>query len=313
MMIKRSTRSSATKRAVIARPNHKKPRTAILTKTNNLQKAVTVTKKQPTSVKKHVKPTAKKQTTSAVSASTTIRSSKRSCDRKQVLPNKLDAVFGRGRKKNHVRNGKLTISSSCHCKVFLTLSNTFYFLLAPLLGSLYRCLIEKYWRTYANMDNHNFIARKEFVQAKIIDVLLEKGGRFIMRDGDDMALLDPDFPKDLKLIYKKIQRALFNEKKRQEERGGNLNPTVFDSDFAAFDQPETVTEEEEEDLSELELTSEDTTMEEEEEEEEETNDDDSESGMVSLRSCSLLCLMPPLQHLTNNLPPSLYYFIAVRM
>ncbi|CAB9507767.1 expressed unknown protein [Seminavis robusta] len=106
-----------------------------------------------------------------------------------ITLNKLDAVFGRGRKRDHVRN-----------------------------GSVYRGLIEKYWKTYAEMDPSKFAMRRAFVQTKILDVVIRKGGRFIMRAATDMSELHPSNVSDLRLIFKKVQRALFNEKKRQEAK-----------------------------------------------------------------------------------------------
>lgn len=113
---------------------------------------------------------------------------KRRVTSKKIVPTKKDAVFGRGRKKDHVRN-----------------------------GSLYRYLIEKNFVAYASLGASETKARKAFVKTKIIDALRGKGGRFIVRDGDIMSFLHVDDAADLKLIFKKIQRALFNERKRRED------------------------------------------------------------------------------------------------
>ena len=104
-----------------------------------------------------------------------------------IVPNKKDAVFGRGRKRDHVRK-----------------------------GSLYRYLIEKNWTGYSDLDVSKHSVRKAFVKSKIVDVMIKKGGRFIVRDGEDKYFLHPQNAEHLKLIYKKIQRALFNERKRRE-------------------------------------------------------------------------------------------------
>jgi hypothetical protein len=103
--------------------------------------------------------------------------------------NPKDAVFGRGRKRDTVRK-----------------------------GSLYRRLIETYWKPYSNLDTSKFAMRRAFVKKKILDALIHQGGRFIVRAGEGMFLLDPNDHVDLKLIYKKVQRALFNEKKRHETK-----------------------------------------------------------------------------------------------
>ena len=146
--------------------------------------------------------------------------SKRASSKKKsngaLTPTKLDAVFGRGRKKNHVRN-----------------------------GSLYRSLVEKHWPTYANMDPAAHQKRKDFVRKSIVNVMLSRGGRFIMRlnGPHEMHLLDPSKDVDLKLIFKKIQRALFNEKKRQELSGSV--PIVDSSESTEMTEEETEFEESE--------------------------------------------------------------------
>jgi hypothetical protein len=103
--------------------------------------------------------------------------------------NPKDAVFGRGRKRDTVRK-----------------------------GSLYRCLIEKYWKPYSDLDTSKFAMRRAFVKKNILDALTSRGGRFVVRAGPEMFLLDPKDNVDLKLIFKKVQRALFNEKKREETK-----------------------------------------------------------------------------------------------
>ncbi|CAB9522598.1 Homeobox protein knotted-1-like [Seminavis robusta] len=119
-----------------------------------------------------------------------------------MAPNKMDAVFGRGRKKDNVRN-----------------------------GSLYRSLIEAYWLPYSRLDTSDIARRRAYVREKILDVILNNNGRFIMRDGPDMMRqLDPNDSTDIKQIFKKVQRSLFNEKKRQEDMGTPMNVDV-DTNF----------------------------------------------------------------------------------
>ncbi|CAB9500773.1 expressed unknown protein [Seminavis robusta] len=119
---------------------------------------------------------------------------------KQIIPNKMDAVFGRGRKREHVRN-----------------------------GSLYRALIEKHYVPYSQLDKKNFARRRRYVQQNILDIILKNKGRFIMRQGCaplgslEMRLLDPTDKKDTRLIFKKVQRSLFNEKKRRQAKGEDVD------------------------------------------------------------------------------------------
>jgi len=98
---------------------------------------------------------------------------------------KLDAVFGRGRKTNAVRQ-----------------------------KNLYRDLVQKHYIEYAEalVENRNVL-----VKENIIDKIVHRGGRFIMRVADDMYQLHFSNPSDRKLIYNKVKRALFNERKRREE------------------------------------------------------------------------------------------------
>jgi len=70
----------------------------------------------------------------------------------KIVLDKRDAVFGRGRKKDGVRN-----------------------------GSLYRYLIEKYHVQYADLPTNKTKDRRAFVKDKVIEGILKKGGRFIMR------------------------------------------------------------------------------------------------------------------------------------
>lgn len=107
-----------------------------------------------------------------------------------VKPTKKDAVFGRGRKKSNVRQ-----------------------------DNLYRELIETNCTIYSRLDVSNYNLRRKFVKESIIDPILKSGGRFIMRLGVALKLLDVNDKVDLRLIYKKIQRALFNERKRREYMG----------------------------------------------------------------------------------------------
>ena len=123
--------------------------------------------------------------------------------KREIILNKKDAVFGRGRKRDHVRK-----------------------------GSLYRYLIEKYWLPYSKMNTSNVKDRRAYVKLHVIDVLIAKGGRFIVRgsEGEAMYQLYPSCEQDLKLIFKKVQRALFNERKRREMmavvKGGKISVAV---------------------------------------------------------------------------------------
>ena len=161
--------SSRAPAPVPARATINKPTTIGRTKLNRRNSASLKTPPAPVDLTKKIK-------------------NKRKATAKKIEPTRKDAVFGRGRKKDHVRN-----------------------------GSLYRYLIEKNWVAYAAMGASETKARKTFVKTKIIDALREKGGRFIVRDGEAMSLLHVDSEVDLRLIFKKIQRALFNERKRRED------------------------------------------------------------------------------------------------
>ena len=116
-----------------------------------------------------------------------------------------DAVFGRGRKRDNVRK-----------------------------GSLYRQLIEKYWKRYSDLDTTKNGMREVFVKKNILDALVSEGGRFIVRSGAELSLLNLKDKGDRQLILKKVRRALFNEKKRQETK---LN-CKFVSKKLSFDMEE---------------------------------------------------------------------------
>lgn len=119
-----------------------------------------------------------------------------------------DAVFGRGRKKNNVRK-----------------------------GSVYRTLIEEHWLPYdrlptyqsqqqqqqqptggtkktntssssnnSNSNSNSNNRRVDYVQKNIIDAVLKEGGRFLVREGDDLRQLFPENEEDLREIHSKIRR-----------------------------------------------------------------------------------------------------------
>lgn len=71
---------------------------------------------------------------------------------------------------------------------------------------------------YSTLPPNEFALRRDWVQNNIISVIAANGGRFIYRDGPVNILLDTSDQKDRRLILKKIQRALFNERKRVESR-----------------------------------------------------------------------------------------------
>ena len=104
---------------------------------------------------------------------------------------KHDAVFGRGRKKNHIRQ-----------------------------GNIYRALIEEHYLEYGQIPARDQKERRNFVYEKIVQGVLKKGGRFIMReDKEKLRRLNPMKEKDLREIQKKVFRALFNEKQRRKTTG----------------------------------------------------------------------------------------------
>lgn len=92
--------------------------------------------------------------------------------------NKQDAVFGRGRKKNHIRQ-----------------------------GNVYRTLVENLWLEYGNISPRNQKERKAFIWNRIIKEVLKEKGRFIMREGDNrLRLLSPKSIRGRREIERKIQR-----------------------------------------------------------------------------------------------------------
>ena len=112
----------------------------------------------------------------------------------------LDAVFGRGRKVDGIRK-----------------------------GSLYRNLIEIHVTPYNNISVSNAGVRIDYIQDKIMAVVQDMGGRFVMRQvggtsgvgkngaANNCGLIElfPELKDDRSLILKKIRRALFNENKRR--------------------------------------------------------------------------------------------------
>jgi hypothetical protein len=80
-------------------------------------------------------------------------------------------------------------------------------------GSLYRRLVKEHWEIFSQLPTK---LRHEYIKNNIVMVLVMRGSRFIARDGPSMSLLTVGNPQQYKLICHKIQRALLNEKKRQE-------------------------------------------------------------------------------------------------
>ena len=147
------------------------------------------TKKSPKSaIKKHNK---KKGVSQVLAKKTQTRAK---ALEKLVLTNK-DCVFGRGRKKDDVRS-----------------------------GSLYRELVETHWLEYSQLSPLITKPRRHFIEKKIICPIVEAGGRFIMRGGEFHGELDLHDKARKCLIFKKIQRALFNERKRREESDALVTP-----------------------------------------------------------------------------------------
>lgn len=138
-----------------------------------------------------------------------IKNGERSGDRDLAPLTNLDAVFGRGRKVDGIRK-----------------------------GSLYRNLIEIHVTPYNNISVSNANVRIDYIQDKIMSVLQDMGGRFVMRqvggtsgfgerksnksseavnNNGGLIELFPEQKDDRSLILKKIRRALFNENKRRLE------------------------------------------------------------------------------------------------
>ena len=132
-----------------------------------------------------------------------IKNGQRSGTRDLAPLTNLDAVFGRGRKVDGIRK-----------------------------GSLYRNLIEIHVTPYNNICVSNASVRIDYIQDKIMAVVQDMGGRFVMRQvggtsgvgkkssaADSCGLIElfPELKDDRSLILKKIRRALFNENKRRLE------------------------------------------------------------------------------------------------